>query len=211
MSHPRRYDATRRQRTALERRAHVIDTATVLFAEHGFEATTLADVASAAGVSLAYLHKLGSKSDLIESVVRAMMTGDTAADPDSELDALVHAATMEEYLDLSLASIIAWNARSHRLWMAWASASDPGLRAGWNAVMTEVRAKLTASLALLDARGWLRGDVPHDELVATLWVLTMAETYTRLVDGAGLSHDDYVRWLHRSVREALLPRASQPA
>lgn len=204
MSHPRRYDASQRQRTALKRRAHVIATATALFEERGFEATTLSEIAAAAGVSLAYLHKLGSKSDLIEIVVRAMMTGDAAADPDEELDALAHAATAEEFLDLSLGSIVAWNARSHRLWTAWGSASDPGLRAGWEAVMAEVRAKLDASFALLEARGWLRTDVPRDELIASVWVLTMAETYTRVIDAGVLTHDRYERWLHRTVREAMI-------
>jgi AcrR family transcriptional regulator len=61
---------TARARQADQRRSELIETALRLFAERGFRATTIADIASATGTAhgLVY-HYFGSKDELLEAVL----------------------------------------------------------------------------------------------------------------------------------------------
>src|SRR5512142_3230435 len=52
-------------------KVRILDAAETLFMEHGFEATTLRQITSAAGVNLAAAHyHFGSKEDLFEAVLK---------------------------------------------------------------------------------------------------------------------------------------------
>jgi hypothetical protein len=55
-------------------------------------------------------------------------------------------------------------------------------------------------------RGWLRDDIPFDDLVETTAVLTSPETYQRIVYHDGLSVDAYQNWLRRMLNETVLKR-----
>ncbi|MGH9172549.1 MAG: TetR/AcrR family transcriptional regulator [Acidimicrobiales bacterium] len=77
----RAYDATRRrERAEEERRAtrnRVIGAATALFAERGYTATTMADIARVAGVSMQSVYSAGrSKADLLHAAVDLAVAGD---------------------------------------------------------------------------------------------------------------------------------------
>ena len=54
----RTYDATRRQELARRSRTSMVRSATALFLERGFAATTMADVADASGVSVQNVYKV---------------------------------------------------------------------------------------------------------------------------------------------------------
>jgi hypothetical protein len=90
--------------------------------------------------------------------------------------------------------------------LASAAAGDPELDAEWTARLAASRAELDELLGIWIDRGWARTDLSREELLASVWVLVMPETYERLVHRAGFSDDDYRRWLRRSLAEALLPR-----
>jgi hypothetical protein len=55
-------------------------------------------------------------------------------------------------------------------------------------------------------RGWLRDDIPFDELVETTAVLTSPETYQRLVHHCGLSANAYQKWVLRMLNETVSKR-----
>src|SRR5690606_17873231 len=82
MNEPKRaYDATkRRERAEEERRAtrrRVLAAAQRLFVERGYTATTMADIATEAGVAMQSVYKAGkSKSDLLQRVVEVVVAGD---------------------------------------------------------------------------------------------------------------------------------------
>ena len=53
----------------------MIDAAAAVFAEKGFDGTTFADIAAAAGVSVPYLQKLGTKADLFVLAIERVTVG----------------------------------------------------------------------------------------------------------------------------------------
>ena len=59
---------------------------------------------------------------------------------------------------------------------------------------------------MADERGWLRGDVPFDELVETFCVLTSVETYVRFVQLDGKSVDAYKAFVARALRDTVFAR-----
>ena len=67
MSSPR---VTRRERQALQTRAEILDAALSLFTAKGFGATTVADIASTAGVAIATVYtSVGTKPQLLEHLL----------------------------------------------------------------------------------------------------------------------------------------------
>ncbi len=202
----RAYDSSGRQLAAAQRRDRVIDGAAQLFAERGFEATTLADIAAAGGVSVPYLQKLGSKIDIIEMAIHAVTVGPqlTVEQAFRESVALRDTLDRAQVLDFIAETTAEWNVRSYSLWVAWARSSDPELREGWERVMSGIRAGWADWLASFDSLGWWRTDITRSEQIASLWLLTMAETYERLLRIPGFTHEQYLRWLRRSIAEVLI-------
>jgi AcrR family transcriptional regulator len=65
----RRYDATRRRARALQTERAIVDAAERLFMRDGFQATTIAAVAAAAGVSAETIYKaFGGKTGLVRAI-----------------------------------------------------------------------------------------------------------------------------------------------
>ncbi len=58
-----------RQQQAVVRREHLVDTALALFSEHGYDATSIKQIATAAGVAVGLLyHYFPSKSEVLRAV-----------------------------------------------------------------------------------------------------------------------------------------------
>ncbi len=206
---PRRsYDATGRRRRAEERRIAVVRTAAEVFAERGLEATTMGDLADAAGVSVPYLERLGTKADIFAMAIEVQTVGpeqNTVARVWEGMDSVIGRMTREELLAAVAHGSAEWNARSHRLWRMWAVSSDPALQELWRRNMADIRRDWGVFLDLFAERAWWRTDISRAEQVATIWILTMAETYGRLTEEAGFTHEEYVAWLERGLVNVLVP------
>jgi AcrR family transcriptional regulator len=75
----RSYDATRRRAAAERRRSRVLATARELFETRGYAATSLADVAGAAGVSVPFVRaSFGGKAGVLRRLVDVAVVGDEA-------------------------------------------------------------------------------------------------------------------------------------
>jgi AcrR family transcriptional regulator len=203
----RSYDSSGRRRRADERRQAVIDASAEVFAAKGFDGTTLADIAGAAGVSVPYLQKLGTKTDLFVLAIERVTVGPqerTVEHVRGDLNVTAANVTRDGFLDGMAELTTAWNERSYGMWRAWANTDDPELRTRWESVMADVRSEWARYLAFFDDRGWWRADVPREEQVAAVWLFTMAETYERMVTVAGLSRDQYRAWLRRAMESVLV-------
>ena len=77
-SPPRRaYRSSRRQQQAVANRTQVLDAALLLFADRGFAATGMRDVAREAGVSVETVYaNFGSKTDLLMAAIDVGVVGD---------------------------------------------------------------------------------------------------------------------------------------
>lgn len=203
----RAYDASGRRARAAETRQNTVRHAAELFATAGYERTTYKMIAAAAGVSEEYVRKLGAKPILFRASVELLTIGrdDTLREAQRRLDDLA-ASTDARTLLARIATVTCeWNRRSHGIWWAWASSSDPALQQSWDDTMSKVRTAWRSRLLSWEPLGWLRSDVPIDELAVGIWLLTMAETYERLVVRGGLTEQQYTQWLERSLIDLLLP------
>src|SRR5947209_627879 len=73
----RRYDSTRRRQQALRTRADVLDAAQRLFLATGYAATTIADIAATASVSVETIYKsFGGKPGLVRAIWERGLAGD---------------------------------------------------------------------------------------------------------------------------------------
>ena len=83
----RRYDATRRQEKARQSRARIIERAEELFLRDGYTATTVAEIATAAGVSADTIYKgFGGKPGLIRAIRDHALAGEGAIPAEQRSD-----------------------------------------------------------------------------------------------------------------------------
>jgi AcrR family transcriptional regulator len=137
----RRYDSTRRQAQAAQTRQDILAAAQRLFLERGYAGTTLAAIATAAGVVVETIYRAyGSKAELFKAVVRAAVAGgaDRAQVPVEQRPAI--AAVIAEpdphrQLELYAATQPGIHARAGPLLrvLVGAAAADPELAELWTA------------------------------------------------------------------------------
>ena len=85
----RRYDSSHRQQQAQTTRRAVLAAARTLFLEHGYAATTLAEIAGQAGVSVETIYKgFANKAGVLKAVFDVAVAGDDAPTPMTERDVI---------------------------------------------------------------------------------------------------------------------------
>ena len=107
--------------------SRVIEIAAILFGERGVDATTLADIAAAADVSVPYLQAIGTKVELVGLAVSLVTAGPDQQTPEDfarSREQLLAVSTPEQFVELVAKGTVEWNARSYGLWRAWAECSD---------------------------------------------------------------------------------------
>jgi AcrR family transcriptional regulator len=205
----RGYSSELRAQQAEQTRTRIVDAAVACFAADGYEKTTLAGIAAQAKVSIETVRAHGPKAALVVEAARCV-----AHDPDAGplLETELGRAYLAQpdpasFLDFTIGVSLEINRRTAGVYAALASAAagDPELDAAWTTRLAASRADLDELLGIWIDRGWARTDLPRDELLASVWVLVMPETYDRLTR-AGFTEERYLAWLRRALAEALLPR-----
>src|SRR3954467_7841082 len=83
----RRYDSPRRREQAAATRAAILEAARRLFLAHGYDATTMAAIASDAGVALKTVYvAFESKPGVLRALWNLLLRGDTGDAPVAERD-----------------------------------------------------------------------------------------------------------------------------
>jgi AcrR family transcriptional regulator len=177
---PRRYRLGRRAETKADTRERIVAAAVELHREKGTVATSYADLAQRAGVSLQTVHNhFPSLGDLLPAC-----TGMVAATaPQVAADLFAHLAAPEDRLDALLKALFLQHAHFEP-WMRWAvheARLVPELEAG----LRQGRDHLAALLAAAVAPGF--AGKPPAELVALLATLLDIECWMRLQSQSGLS------------------------
>ena len=200
---PRRrtYDASGRRAAAERRRAHVVETASRLFAELGWSGTTIAALARGAGVSPEYVTKtFGGKQALLMETVRSASFGRSASLPAA-------------YAELRLADEPDREVRLDRFVEFVCDSVEP--MAPFLPAMNQGAADDERMRAVLRAaRGGhveiIRDVVPllasgpvHPDAVDAVVVLTRGETYLVFAAELGWTGERYAAWLRRSLTAAI--------
>ena len=199
MDEPVKADRRAQRRAETERR--LVESATALFVERGYAATTLADVAEQAEVAprTLYLH-FPTKADLLLRCVGVAIAGDTEPVALSERPAMVEAmaaATLEERLRLMASLTASLMARAGPLLdVAFQAApSEPSIAAAAAAGRADTRRNLRDFWHRIHVDGLLPPSVDVEWLIETATLIAHAETYLLIDKTAGWDGDTYRDWL----------------
>jgi AcrR family transcriptional regulator len=205
----RRYDSARRQDAAQRRRAAVVEAARRLFLREGFSGTTIARIATDAGVSEETVYKaFGNKIALVRAIRDQALAG---VGP-------VHAERRSDHMQASendprqiirgwgvLTMEVAPRVAPVLLLVSDAAASDPEL-ARLQAEMDAARlTRMTHNARTLLKGGHLRRGINLDEAADVLWTYSSPELYEMLVVRRGWEVERYGRFIADAMIAALLP------
>lgn len=213
---PRPYRSDLRRQRAEETRRRVIEAAVELFGTRGYRGTTFVELARRAGVSVETVRKQGTKAALLQAAIELMSFGVEGETDvlDTDLGRALAAIDDPDRLAEGIgAGLLAINAPSAGLWTAVVGAAhdDPEVAAFRDHMLGLVRRQVERILSRLAARGWLRTDVPFDDLVEAFCVVTSVESYVRFVRVDRRSDAAYAAFVARTVRETILsPRPTGP-
>lgn len=200
----RRYHSPRRELQAEATRASIVHAARMLFARHGYQATTLQAIAQQAGVAVPTLYAtFGSKAAILSVLVKS-------AGADEDIRALANAAFADpdprRQLVLSAGVVRSIQERdtdiTDLLWQA--GGGDPDLAAVWRQSHQQQLNRLGELVGVLARKGALKPDLSLEMARDTLWALASPETYRLLVRERGWTPQQYEDWLGASAITLLL-------
>jgi AcrR family transcriptional regulator len=190
----------RAERAAVTRR-RIAEAARGLFAARGYGATTLRQVAVAAGVAVQTVYAVfGSKANILREL-RGGLVSDPAAD--AAFRAAVTASSPPAALDLFARSIrLRWETGHDIVAIHMEAAStDPTVRDEVEQVLSGRRegiGRLARSMATLEP------SLETRRIIAVIDALTLPEVYAELVVVQGWSADDYQTWIADALRRLVL-------
>lgn len=187
----RRYDASRRQAAAQERRDRIVDAAAALFASDGWGATTIARVAAEAGVSAELVTSaFPTKGALAMAALRRVSFGGDRDLPTAFADLGLADRTPGEQLDVivdfAVRSLVPMAPLIPALQVA--AEVDPSAA---EEIDEGNRRHAAASRSLAE----VFVERPADEVVDEVYLLTKAETFVVLTGERGWTLERYRAWL----------------
>lgn len=193
----RTYVSQLRQQQAAATRERVVRAAVELFAEKGYQGTTMPAIARRAGVSTETVQNHGPKVELLRAAIAAASFGSApgTAVAETELGAgMLAASSPAEAARLGGELLATVNEGAHGVWLAFSEAArtDPVLEAELRRLTAEVAEQNEAVLAHWRQRGWLRTDVPFSALVLRSTAIGAVELWDRVVRLDGHSREEYV-------------------
>ena len=196
----RTYRSTVRAEQAQRTRLAVLRAARDLLTERGYEATTVAMVAAAAGVSVDTVYtSVGRKPELAVAVVDMVLGSADEPVPAQERDyvrAVQAARTGRDKLEVYAAALRTLVPRTAPLLEALrrAGESDPASESAWSMVMDRRAANMLLLAADLRASGDLRADLTDREVADVIWS-TNSPVYWLLLRSRGWSAKRYAELL----------------
>jgi AcrR family transcriptional regulator len=164
-----------------------------LFVQHGYAATTIADIARRASVAVDTIYStVGRKPALLRELVETAISGSDQVVPAEQREYVVRiqrAATAREKIDIYARAVAEIQQRLAPVYIALrdAASTDADCAALW-AQISERRAKNMRRFVIeLSATGERRTDMPPDELADVIWSMNGPSTgYCSSTSAAGL-------------------------
>jgi TetR/AcrR family transcriptional regulator of autoinduction and epiphytic fitness len=206
----RPYDGSRRQEQARRTRARIVDSASALFVEHGYGATSMTAIAEHAGVAPQTVYAaFGTKATLLNEAIGVAMAGDD--EPVAIFDRPASQAAITAPLPSEAAARYARTAaalleRAGRLIQAADAAAqqDPELVAMWIQGHKHRLTDMRRTARGFDAMGYLRDGLSPDQAADLLWVVVSPDTFRAFTVIRGWSTGRYERWLATTVARVVL-------
>jgi len=203
----RRYDASARRARTAERRDAVVTAARRRFLAQGFTATTIAEVAADADVSVESVYKwFGTKAGLLKAVWDRSLAGSGPSHAEVRSDAGSRAATDGSAIIRNWARLAAEVGAGadpvHRL-VESAAHVDHDAAELYGQIERERAARMEHNAAYLVDGGYLRRDVTLEQARDVLMLYTTF--YERLVGEAGWTPEQFSAFIERGLTAHLLP------
>jgi AcrR family transcriptional regulator len=198
---PRTYRSSVREEQARRTRQAILDAGRALFAEQGYAATTIAQVAKAAGVAVDTVYaSAGAKPVLFRLLMETAISGTDQAVPAAQREYVRQvraASTAREKIRIYAIAVTAANARLAPLHVVLRDAAAQDGELG--RIRDEISARRAANMRLfaadLAATGELRAGLDPGEVADVVWSMNSAEYFTLLVRERGWAPDRFAAWL----------------
>lgn len=211
----RRYASPVREEHARQTRAAIVEAARFLLLRDGFGATTVAAIASSAGVSVETVYKTyGGKPGLVRAICEAALAGEGSVPAETRSDDLQRTETDPRVIIRGwgeLATEVTPRIAPMMLLLRAATATDPEmdhLRAELDARRLS---RMTHNAGTLAAAGHLRAGVSVRHAAEVLWTYSSAELYELVVIRQRWPLRRYGTFVAEAMIAALLPPAGAVA
>lgn len=203
---------TRREQSTEETRRLILEAALQEFGRSGYASTTTADIAKAAGVSVATVYtSVGTKAVLLETLVRqgvedsqveqTLHAVSVAASGREVLEAVAHGTRTTNEAYEAVVQLLLDNPRA-----------DPGITALVQEVHAAYRGALDVGAERLEELGALRPGTTVAQARAAFWLLFGLHAWPGLTVDLGWDYDSAEAWLLAAAERTLLPEpGSGPA
>jgi AcrR family transcriptional regulator len=199
---PRAYRSTLRGQQAEQTRRRILQVAGEKFAREGYAATSVRQLAIAAGVSVNTLYAIGGKPEIFLAALVAVMDDNaegTRLIDRSEMSGPFETGvpTLEQALASIAEVITAANARAATLWAAFEEAAntDADLAAAYEQETARMREDGHRGLERLVDAGLCPAPTDPSRTVDLLWIAGHPRTYDLLVRRARWAQADFQQWL----------------
>jgi AcrR family transcriptional regulator len=207
----RKYQSRLRQQQAADTRGAIVAAARQLFVANGWQGTTIAAVARAAGVSAESVYAVfGSKSALLLGVVQSAVRRGNPATPLVEQEgprAVAAARDQAEMLRLfarDIAQVLSAVADIVAV-LRVAAEADPEVAKVYDAIHAGRRENLALVARALAGKGPLRDEMSEAAALAQIWRLASPELFLMLTRIEGLTPEQHAAWLEHTLGQLLLP------
>jgi len=203
----RSYDASGRRAAARQRRQHILDAALELMLERGYAATTIADIATAAGASPETIYKtFGGKTGVVRALFHRALEGAGTVPAEERSNRLRGVSTGHELVAgwAQLASEVAPRGAPLLMLLRDAAASDPHARSVLEEIDDSRVVRMRDNARALMATGDVRPDLTLTDVTDVLFALSSAEMYELLVLRRGWSARRFARFQRETTAGALL-------
>jgi AcrR family transcriptional regulator len=197
----RAYHSPRRVEQAAATRAAVLSAARELFVANGYTATTIADIAGRARVSLDTIYAtVGRKPALLRELVETAISGTEQAVPAEHRDYVMRigaADTARAKITIYAEAITAIQQRMAPVFLALrdAAATDPDCASLWSEIGTRRAKNMRGFAADLRGTGELREDLTDEQVADIIWSMNASEYWDLLVRERGWTPDQFRDWL----------------
>lgn len=182
-----------------------------LFVQRGYVATTVHDIAAAAGVSRATVfNSVGGKPALLRACYDIATVGDDDPTPlpqRPELLAVRDAPDQRRTIQLYAGVIADIGERLSGIYEVFraAAATDPDIKTQWDQIQAERLGGGRGLVHILAGKGPLRSGLDVEEAGDVVWAHIDASLYHRLVVERGWSRSRFEEWFTRTLTSYLLP------
>ena len=204
----RSYDASGRQADARARREAVLDVARALFLANGFGGTTVAEIATAGGVSAETVYKsFGGKTGLVRALHKDALRGAGPVPAEDTSDNLRRGTDPHEVVRgwARLATEVAPRVVPILRLVRDAAAVDPTMRTVYHEMDESRLRRMTENAQYLHDAGHLRADVTLADAADLMWSVSSPEMFELFVVRRGWSLDHYADFVYNTLANGLLP------